>query len=77
MKRYFAIYRETLDEYSADYGSPKCLLGAEMTREELPAQYRAALFGCARSDAVYVLDETDPENVKNVPRDWYVKELVK
>lgn len=73
---YYAIYVErwsgSWDDY--EYDNRECLLGAEMTLEELGRSFPSVLWGTSRNDAVYVLDETDRENPELVPRHLYYKE---
>ena len=38
--RYYAVYRQTCDEHSADYGARQCVFGGEIDIHELGRTYR-------------------------------------
>ena len=71
--RYYAVYVERFCGKPEDpeWHPAECLLGAEMTLEDLKKEFPMAQFGTSIDDFVYVLDETDPNNPIGVPAERY------
>jgi len=70
--RYYAIYRSSIDEFSSEYGNEQCVLGAEMTYEELKQAFRTAIAYGTPYDAYCIMDETgDDDEIVPIPEDWW------